>query len=494
MTAKDILNSIKIDQPLSILIVDDEKIILQVVNDMLSDQQYSIFLAESLSEAIDILKEEDVSVVLTDLVLNDGSGMDVMHQAQKYQPDAKIILMTGKPTIQTAITVIKNGASDYLIKPFEMEILKSTVRRAMNQLILERENICLNKLISLYTITEAMGSVIDPDRQLSLILDTAMKEFNADFIALHLQQENGELALQKFICPQLNVKDDLCRFSQDIAEKVYKNSKPVVMNESEAQNILGLNIIKSSIFQPLMAKGKCIGTLCLIRTKDIHKFTMGQLSTLSLFAGKAALSIENTKLYIDLEDSYFDAVEALANAIEARDKYTAGHTERVWEISFKIANILNWGQDMIKELRMGAVLHDIGKIGAPDAILNKPGRLIPEELAVMKTHPELGAHIIRDIKFLQPALPYILHHHERYDGTGYPDRLKGEDIPIQGRLLAVVDTFDAITSDRPYRKGKSTDEAIVEIIKNSGTQFDPIIVQAFIKAIKNSKDILVSQH
>jgi len=493
LIANDVLDSIIIDQPLSILVVDDDKIILQVVSEMLSDYNYNIILAESVSEAINILKEKDISIVLTDFVLNDGSGMDVMFHVQKYQPDAKIILMTGKPTIKNAISVIRSGAFDYLIKPFEMENLQSTVRRAANQLILERENIRLNELMSFYTITEAMGSEIKPDRQLSLILKTALKEFNADFGALHLIQENGQLALQKVICPDQNLYQHLCSFSQDFAEKVSMNSKPIIVNEAEAQAQIGLNIAKSSIFQPLMVKGNCIGALCLIRTKDIHKFTTGQLSTFSLFAGKAALSIENTKLYTELEDSYLDAVGALANAIETRDKYTAGHTDRVWKNSLGIAKILKWNQDKIKELRMGAILHDIGKIGAPDAILNKPGPLTPEEQAVMKTHPELGAHIIREIKFLQPALPYILYHHERFDGNGYPDGLKGDNIPIQGRLLAVVDTFDAIITDRPYRKGRSIDEAVEEIKRNSGTQFDPVIVEVFLEAIESTKDILINQ-
>jgi HD-GYP domain-containing protein (c-di-GMP phosphodiesterase class II) len=245
-----------------------------------------------------------------------------------------------------------------------------------------------------------------------------------------------------------------------------------------------MRVVKSAICQPLMGKGKILGTLNLIRTKNLHQYTQGQLTTLSLFAAKAAIEIENSKLYQELEDAYFDTVAALSNAIEARDRYTRGHNERVWQITLGIAKGLGWSEDKIKELKMGAMLHDIGKIGVPDAILNKPGSLTPQEFAIMKRHPEVGANMVDKITFLNPALPYILYHHERFDGKGYPIGLRGEDIPLQGRLLAVVDTFDAITSDRPYRKGRSIDQAIIEIQNNAGTQFDPGVVAAFISTIE----------
>jgi len=491
VNVRDILESIKQEQKISILVVDDERGILQVVRDMLHNQNYDILLAQSLDEANRIIKDTDISIVLTDLVLDAGSGIDVMNQAQKYQPDAKIILMTGKPTIQNAISVIKKGAFDYLVKPFDMENLLTTIKRAEDQLMLERENVRLNEIMSFFKISEAMGSVMESDRLLNLILDTAIREFNADFAALHLGKPDGRLSLKKFICQDHTISNKLNQFSQDLAEDAYYTCKPIIVNEKEAYGRSEHGIIKSFICQPLMSKGKSIGTLSLIRTRDIHHFTKGQLTTLSLFAGKAAMSIENSKLYTELEETYFDTVEALANSIEARDKYTGGHTERVLEITMSIARKFNWQPEKIKELRMGAILHDIGKIGVPDAILNKPGVLTPEEQAVMKTHPELGGHIIRQIKFLYPALPYILYHHERYDGKGYPNGLKGESIPIQGRLLAVVDTFDAITSDRPYRKSRSIEEAIDEIKRCAGTQFDPLVVKAFLDIVKTNKTLLV---
>ena len=483
-----ILDSIKqdIEYPVSILVVDDENSILQVIQEMLSSQPYEIFLAESLAQANRIIKEKEISIVVTDLLLDDGSGIDVMTSAQKYQPDVKIILMTGKPTIQNAISVIKKGAFDYLVKPFNLENLLATIKRAVYQHRLEQENIRLNEIMSYYAISEAMGSLIEPDKLLNLILDTVVREFNGDYAVLHLVQPEGDLTVEKHVCRDPNISEILHEFGRELAEDVYRSGKPRIVYEQEAFAITGIKAIRSAICQLLVAKGKTIGTLSLVRTKDIHHYTTGNLTTLSLFASKAAISLENLKLYKDLEDAYFDTVAALANAIEARDRYTAGHTNRVWRISVQAAKYLGWDEQKIKELRMGAVLHDVGKIGVPDAILNKQGPLSKQEHDIMKTHPELGVRMIEKVNFLKPAIPYILNHHERWDGKGYPQGLAAEEIPIEGRLLAVIDTFDAITSNRPYRKGQSTETALDEIAKNAGTQFDPVVAEAFIKAVRTS--------
>lgn len=171
----------------------------------------------------------------------------------------------------------------------------------------------------------------------------------------------------------------------------------------------------------------------------------------------------------------------LAKAIEKRDRYTAGHTDRVTEYAMLTAKQLDWPEERLVVLELAGHLHDVGKIGVPDAVLNKPGKLTAEEFEMMKAHPEIGEQIIRGIDFLEALVPYVLYHHERYDGRGYPKGLSGEAIPIEGRLLAVSDTFDAMTSSRPYRKQLDAEHAIDEIKRCSGTQFDPNIVGAFLE-------------
>ncbi len=171
----------------------------------------------------------------------------------------------------------------------------------------------------------------------------------------------------------------------------------------------------------------------------------------------------------------------LAKAIEMRDRYTAGHTDRVTEFAMLTAGQLNWSKERLTVLELAGHLHDVGKIGVPDAVLNKPGKLTAEEFEMMKAHPEIGEQIIRGIDFMEALVPYVLYHHERYDGKGYPRGLSGEAIPIEGRLLAVSDTFDAMTSSRPYRKQLDPEQAVEEIKRCSGTQFDPKIVGAFLE-------------
>ncbi len=185
-----------------------------------------------------------------------------------------------------------------------------------------------------------------------------------------------------------------------------------------------------------------------------------------------------------MQKAYFDTLSALTSAIDAKDSYTRGHSERVTELSIKLANECKVSDADIENIKIGGLLHDIGKIGIPEAVLNKPGRLNDEEFAIIKSHPDLGIHILGKVEFLEPMVPIIRHHHERYDGRGYPAGLKGDEIPYLARIVSVVDTFDAMTTNRPYRKALSIEESLKEIEKCSGTQFDPEIAAAFVKMVQ----------
>ncbi|KAF0224458.1 MAG: hypothetical protein FD133_1832 [Erysipelotrichaceae bacterium] len=197
-----------------------------------------------------------------------------------------------------------------------------------------------------------------------------------------------------------------------------------------------------------------------------------------------ALKLKNEELESankTIDKAYVNTVIAISNAVDARDPYTAGHSSRVSTISLAIAKVINLSEDDIKTLEYATLFHDIGKIGISDAILNKAGKLNDEEYAQMKKHPEIGINILSGIEFLEKSLSIIKHHHERFDGRGYPDGLVGDEIPLGSRIVAIADTFDAMTTDRPYRKGVSSSVAISEIIKNSGSQFDGSLVDSFLK-------------
>lgn len=472
----------------NILVVDDEKYICDIIKESLSDQDYNVKVTDESQKAIEIIENEPIDFLLTDLILGDKSGMEILNKALELHPDVVVVLMTGQPTIENAVSVLKLGAYDYLVKPFSVERLKAIIKRGLERQQLYRENVHLREMVSLYEISKAMGSTIELDKLLNLILDTAVREFGANLGSILLWDEETKSLRPEASFGTMGTKSNQKFPNQDdtFIDLIITKGEPQILDETNLRHMLRDeskgSVIKSAISHPLLAKGKVIGVLNLIRSEKSNPFTKGQLQSLSIIASEAASAIEKAKLYENLKDSYLETVTALANAVEARDSYTRGHTERVWYLAEFLAKQMGWEEEKMWEVKMGGTLHDIGKIGVPDAILNKTGKLTPEEFEIMKLHPQRGVRILEGISFLTPALPYVLYHHERYDGKGYPHGLTKEEIPIQGRLMAVVDTFDAISSDRPYRRSKGFQKALEEIKKNTGTQFDPLVVELLIHA------------
>jgi len=473
----------------TVLLVDDEPRILELVGEMLvATEGFRVLKARSAPEAFELLSTQQIDVVLSDLYMAEYSGLDILHEARAAHPDIIVIFMTAKPSVEGAVAVLREGAYDYLIKPFRKDDLKAAIERGLEKQRLLRENVHLKEQVSLYQISEAMGGSVRVDEVLGLILDLVLKEFKADTASiLLLDSATRELRLSQFRGKTRDIEgsyfvlgnDPACRVVVDTAKpKIVNRTSPEVIGSSRPK-------IRSMVSYPLLAKGKVIGVLNLVRTETLNYFTQGELFSLGIIASKAAGAIDSARLYEELEAAYFDTINVLANSIEARDRYTRRHTDRVRYLTEVLAVQMGWTSDKLKEVRMGGILHDVGKISVPDQILNKPGPLSHEEFEVMKKHPEMGKKMLEGIDFLQPALPYVLYHHEKYDGTGYPFGLAGEEIPFEGRLLAVADTFDAIISDRPYRKGASFEKAIDELVTFSGRQFDPMVVEAFMAVWEN---------
>ena len=225
--------------------------------------------------------------------------------------------------------------------------------------------------------------------------------------------------------------------------------------------------------------GNFYGWMGLVSFNLGEIFRRSELRLLNSMAEQVAVVITNSDLYRDLERFVINMVKSLVYAIEAKDDYTRGHSERVCRYSLLMAERLGLDEDQRKILQWSSILHDSGKIGIPESILNKPWRLEDEEYQIIKNHPMQGHTILEPLEQLASSLPGMLHHHERYDGAGYPQGLKGKDIPLDARIIAVADTFDAITSDRAYRPAKSPEEALEVIEKVAGTQLDPDLVEVF---------------
>ena len=250
---------------------------------------------------------------------------------------------------------------------------------------------------------------------------------------------------------------------------------------------------------PLMAKGRVLGVLEIFHRSPLNP-DVDWLGFLGTMSGQAAIAIDSAMMFNDLQKSnvelslaYDATIEGLSHALDLRDKETKEHTLRVTNITVKLATILGMGESDLIHIRRGAILHDIGKVALPDKILFKPGPLLDEEWKIMRRHPEIAVELLSPVTYLAPALKIPHWHHEKWDGTGYPDHLRGEQIPFPARLFALADVYDALISNRPYRSAWSKQDAVQYIESQSGVHFDPKIVPEFLTMVNETAFNMVNQ-
>jgi len=366
-----------------------------------------------------------------------------------------------------------------------------------NEIVMVIENAMLfneierkvTELDNLLKATEAIASTLQLDPLLDTIMELGMKVMDAEGCSVLLIDEK-EKKLQ-FAAASGAKKEEIKKLSLDIGEGVagwvVQNDQPLLIDDVSKDARFSKRVdeilrqeTKSLICIPLKVKERIIGVMEVINKRGDRAFSERDMALFKPLSAQAAVAIERAKLYQDLEDMYISTVRSLAAAIDAKDPYTRGHSERVNRFCMVIAKELGLDEKMQKNVQLCALLHDVGKIGVPISVLRKKEKLTDEDWAYIRRHPVLGAEIISPIRQLAELAPSIRHHHERYDGTGYPDNLKGEQIPLIGRMLAVADTFDALTSERPYRNGLSDKGALEEIEACKGTQLDPMCVEAFL--------------
>jgi HD-GYP domain-containing protein (c-di-GMP phosphodiesterase class II) len=261
-----------------------------------------------------------------------------------------------------------------------------------------------------------------------------------------------------------------------------------VENNREFSPVSSLGYTRRTLISaPLIVKDEIIGTITLANKGDLSSFKEQDLELLTTIAAQASVAIKNVHLYEDQQTTYLNTMQALVSAVEASDPYTRGHSERVTRYAQILGRQLNLTSDSFKRLERASILHDIGKIGIDVAVLHKEGILSASDVNILQQHPLIGTKILEPISFLGTVRQIIAQHHERYDGMGYPFRVKGDDILLEARIIAVVDTYDAMTSDRPYRKALSHEIALAEIKKYSGTQFDPYVADAMLTLCQNGQ-------
>ncbi|MBI3995733.1 MAG: response regulator [Nitrospirae bacterium] len=481
----------------SILIVDDEEHIRRLCSEILKRKSYQTIAVAGGKAAIDFARSQPFDLLLTDISMPGMDGLELLRAIKESQKEISAVIMTGYGTINNAVQALRLGAQGFVIKPFsQMELVRS-VEDALEKHRVFRENMRLKLLVPLFEV----GKTLLSDLHLKSLLETfarvVLKETRSDAAAVMLVDDRTRgFQAESFVVPMDGFSGDAGRKIRETVGRWALDKKiPLILVEEgpltdEMKEVLVRSGLSSLVAMPFLSKDRVIGVLILSKQRGNASYNQSDLELTSILSGQATIAIENAKMFEliqtknrELEEFYFETVSALAQAIEVKDVYTGGHGDRLVDLAMSIAQRLGVSSEETIWLKYAAALHDIGKIGVKEAILTKPGKLTPEEYEEMKTHPAKGAEILKEVRFLAPVVPIVYHHQERYDGKGYPAGLSGDEIPIGSRIVAVLDAFDAMTTNRPYRKGLPTAVAINELRRHSGVQFDPQVVEAFIQVM-----------
>jgi len=371
----------------------------------------------------------------------------------------------------------------------------------------EKHKLHMDNLTALRNIDNAIKGSLDLQVTLQVILMEALKQLHVDaavVLLLNPYSQTLEYASEQGFHTD-RISFARVRIGENCAGRVAKERKTLILSDissategSVPKTLVETEGFKSYVGVPLIAKGKVKGVLELFQRTPLFP-EQDWLNFVEALAGQAAIAIDNAELYECLQNSnnellsaYDTTIEGWSRALDFRDKETEGHSRRVTDLTVVIAREMGIGNEKLVHVRRGALLHDIGKLGVPDNILLKPGKLTDEEFGIMKRHPEIAFKLLSPIEFLRPALDIPYYHHEKWDGSGYPKGLQGEEIPLTARIFAIVDVWDALCSDRPYRLAWPEEKVREHIREQAGKAFDPHIVDLFLPmASKNNSHISV---
>jgi HD-GYP domain-containing protein (c-di-GMP phosphodiesterase class II)/HAMP domain-containing protein len=341
----------------------------------------------------------------------------------------------------------------------------------------------LNKVGSAVTSTKGIENLLE------LILQTLVTGTDAIAGAIFLtDMKTNDVSMKVNYGLPKDIDTKILDCKKGLLGRVIEYQKPEVASDvstnAAAYFEFKNNLANDSIMAaPLVYQKDVLGAIIICDKKGKKPFDRDDINLLSNVCAQTAIAVENFILNKDAEETYLETIMALAVAVEAKDPYSKGHIDRVTQYSQKLGEALNLDEAMMKTLASGAMLHDVGKIGVRDEVLKKQGVLNDEELKEMREHVIIGVNIIKPIKSMSALSDLVRHHQELYDGSGYPDGLKGEEIPLTARIIKVCDAYDAMTTDRPYRKGMSKEAARQEMIAKSGKDFDPKIIEKFLEII-----------
>lgn len=475
----------------------------------LHEAGFAVLTAPSGPEAISLFCLEKPALVLLDAELPGGGllvGRDLLETPAGA--DACVLAIAGGGVADPWDAASAVGAQDVLPRGCGALELTSKATLALRQLAvscdlrlrnrelkrrvalgvgeLERANRRLKQQLrqqqTLLELTHEMNALLDVEAQANVLLLSIVGQLGVQSAALFAAVAGEEMALQgvkgiEAAACEAIAAEDRAGWRQFLETAGAAPLEGIVPAELAA---LGF-----ALMVPIRCRAGVSGAISLGPKLTGQPFSPGDLRMLETMGNSFAVALQNAALYQQLQQSYVSTIGALVSAIEAKDKYTRGHTARVAHYARALAVALDLDRDQLKQVEYGAALHDVGKIGMHDDILNKQGRLDDAEFAAMRNHPVIGDRILARIDFLREARQAVRHHHERVDGTGYPDGLKGDQIPLLAKIVCVADAFDAMTTTRPYSQPISLDQAIAILESKAGSQFDPQVVAAFVQLLRS---------
>jgi len=366
---------------------------------------------------------------------------------------------------------------------------KTTVESVGQELADSYEEISM-----LYTMTSSMNSVNHPERFIELACSELLQTLPYEWIGVQLTTGDRLPKPGDKLVVASNEQLQTEELQQSVSS-LLMTVEPGKTQIANGDDALTLEFGPATLVEPILKEGAVVGVLVAANKQgEDNSASSVDIKLLSATAAQLGIFIENALLYEDLNATFLGTLEALTNSIDAKDKYTCGHSQRVALLTAQLATAAGLDPDQVNRCRIAGLVHDIGKIGVPESVLLKKGGLTDDEFASIQKHPEIGAKILQEIPQMEDILGGVLHHHEKYDGSGYPHGIAGEDIPMIARLISLADTFDAMSSTRTYRNAMTRQSVLDELSRVSGTQFDPELTDLFVKLDFSEWEMLMIDH
>ncbi|RLA98725.1 MAG: hypothetical protein DRG37_06120 [Deltaproteobacteria bacterium] len=471
-----------------VLIVDDDAGIRDTLSDLVRLLGYSTSTAENGLKAMELFDDGPYLCVFTDIMMPKMTGLELIKEVKARDVSTPVVVITGYASVEMAIDAMKYGASDFISKPFKMKQIEFILKKVEREKKLLQENKRFSEELTLHRLIDHLSGQLEKSVEeistLHAISDKITRLKGIKDLVNTMVDVAGEILDTADVCFYL-LDGATGKFidldSGNIAELNRGIMEGNIVRDRVPGSFDGQDL---EILFPLMIEDRLFGALRVVSSNGIDSSKEAKLSYL---LQRIVERMENVVLYEGLYENILSTLDSMAKILDARDPHTSRHSTRVTELSMRIGKALGLSDEDLDVLKVSASLHDIGKVGVPDKILLKKGKLTVEEMNIIKKHPDIGFDILSSIIPMKKDAEIIRHHHERYDGKGYPMGLKGEDIPFLSRIITLADAFDAMTSDRPYRKALPYSVALQEIKRCRGTQFDPGIVDMFIRKVITPK-------